>query len=89
MKYGALAQETGQLMVDWRIETRKGKPWTMLVWKESGVTLPADVPDRAGYGRELIERALPYQLGAETRLEFAPDGVHCTIAVPVQDHGEG
>jgi PAS domain S-box-containing protein len=85
VKYGALAHETGRLMVDWRIETRKGKQWTVLTWKESGVTLPP-AAHHAGYGREPIERALPYQLGAETRFEFVPDGVQCTIAVPLQGH---
>ena len=36
-----------------------------------------------GYGRELIERALPYQLGARTSYAFEADGVHCTIVLPV------
>jgi two-component sensor histidine kinase len=38
---------------------------------------------RKGYGTELIERALPYQLSARTRLEFTPDGVRCEIRVPI------
>ena len=81
VKYGALAQETGRLAVDWRIENRKGRPWVLLAWKESGVTVPAGDSKRAGYGRELIERALPYQLGAETCFRLEAEGVHCTIAV--------
>jgi hypothetical protein len=36
-----------------------------------------------GYGRELIERALPYQLGARTGYQLESDGVHCTIAVAI------
>ncbi len=36
-----------------------------------------------GYGRELIERALPYQLKAQTSYELTPEGVRCTITVPV------
>ena len=46
-------------------------------------------PRRKGYGSELIERALPYQLGAETRLEFGADGVRCAIVVPVETHRAG
>jgi len=38
---------------------------------------------RRGYGRELIERALPYQLNAETSYELTAEGVRCTIIVPV------
>jgi hypothetical protein len=43
----------------------------------------ATTGERLGYGRELIERALPYQLGAETRLNFTPEGVECSIRVPL------
>jgi hypothetical protein len=42
---------------------------------------------RKGYGSELIERALPYQLKAETRLEFGPDGVRCRLATAVEREG--
>ena len=40
-----------------------------------------------GYGRELIERALPYQLGAETTYELGADGVRCTIEMPISREG--
>ena len=33
--------------------------------------------------RELIERALPYQLSARTSYTVNPDGVHCAISLPV------
>jgi len=39
----------------------------------------------SGYGRELIERALPYQLDARTHYELTGDGVHCTITVALDD----
>ena len=35
-------------------------------------------------GRVLIERALPYQLGAKTTFELGSDGVRCTIDIPFQ-----
>jgi PAS domain S-box-containing protein len=87
MKYGALSQETGRLEVTWRIEQADGDRLVVLDWRESGVAMPrGDV--RRGYGRQLIERALPYQLGARTRLDFLPDGVHCTIAVTIKAEAE-
>ena len=53
-------------------------------WKESGVQMPdASQPRRYGYGTELIERALPYQLRARTLLEFDGDGVRCLLELPV------
>jgi two-component sensor histidine kinase len=45
--------------------------------------MPEGGPQRRGYGSELIERALPFQLGAETSLKFELDGVRCQISVPI------
>jgi two-component sensor histidine kinase len=84
VKYGALAQPTGRLEVTWELRVKKPTAEISLEWRESGVSMPpAESPKRKGYGSELIERALPYQLSAKTRLEFGPDGVHCAILVPV------
>jgi two-component sensor histidine kinase len=42
-------------------------------------------PRRKGYGSELIERALPFQLKAATTLEFTPHGVRCRIVAPLEE----
>ncbi len=85
VKYGALATPVGRLEVGWSVEDASGGKRRLKVdWRESGV---ADMPPLnaaprgGGYGRELIERALPYQLGAKTTYGFADDGVRCTIEV--------
>jgi two-component sensor histidine kinase len=84
VKYGALAQPTGKLEVTWELKARKPTAEVALQWRESGVSMPAvGPPRRKGYGSELIERALPYQLSAKTQLEFGSDGVRCAIVVPV------
>jgi PAS domain S-box-containing protein len=84
VKYGALAQPAGKLEVTWELKAGKPSPEIVLEWRESGVSMPASgSPKRKGYGSELIERALPYQLRAKTELEFGPDGVRCAILVPV------
>jgi PAS domain S-box-containing protein len=88
VKYGALAHDGGRLAVVWQIESRDSARVVVLSWKESGLSL-SGTPTRSGYGRELIERALPYQLGAETRLDFEPDGIRCTIAVTLQGAADG
>lgn len=41
-------------------------------------------PQRHGYGRELIERALPYALSARTSYDLRPEGVRCTIDLPLE-----
>ncbi|HEY8613033.1 MAG TPA: PAS domain S-box protein [Roseomonas sp.] len=91
LKYGALSRPEGRLMVRWQVEKGlDGMPRLQLEWQESGVPIPLPAngaPVRRGYGRELIERALPYQLSAETRYELASDGVRCTITLPISAGG--
>jgi two-component system CheB/CheR fusion protein len=83
VKYGALKQPNGHLTI-LRQETAEetGEPWLHVDWKESGVEVPTSVGG-TGQGRELIERALPYQFGARTTFALEPDGAHCTISLPV------
>jgi len=89
LKYGALRDRNGHLTIRWRVEQEEGQPWLHLDWRETGVALSR--PDAAspgrGAGRDLIERALPYQLGARTTYSIEADGVHCTIDTPVSDKG--
>ena len=86
VKYGALAQSNGKLRVTWSL-TREGRNSVATInWRESGVVMPERGDGlRKGYGTELITRALPYQLKAKTELAYGPDGVRCTIAVPVKE----
>jgi PAS domain S-box-containing protein len=87
-KYGALVQPTGRLTVTWQITGERDDPKAALQWRESGVPMAADGPKRKGFGTQLIEQALPYQLGAETDLAYGPDGVICSIVVPVHLSGD-
>jgi two-component sensor histidine kinase len=86
VKYGALKQPNGHLTIRWRQEAsaESGKPCLHLDWKESGVEMPP-FPQHTGQGRELIEKALPYQFDAQTTFAMEPDGVHCTISLPVSE----
>ena len=87
VKYGALSLPEGRLQVRWDVERSEDREQRLRVaWEETGVPMPTFAEgqaERSGYGRELIERALPYQLGAETRYELGPDGVRCSIVMPV------
>ena len=86
VKYGALGQASGRLAVRWSLERSGdgGRPWLHIDWRETGVAMPGDgAPQGTGQGRELIERALPYQLRARTSYTLGDGGVHCTISVPV------
>ncbi|WP_160000087.1 PAS domain S-box protein [Roseomonas sp. 18066] len=84
VKYGALTQPEARLSVVWTVESIGNQQMVRLEWRERDVVMPPDDGTRRrGYGTELIERALPYQLKAQTSLEFFPDGVRCMIGVPL------
>jgi PAS domain S-box-containing protein len=83
VKYGALSQHSGTLQVTWNLRENDQDNFVKLEWRETGVSLPSGMPMRRGYGRELIERALPYQLDAVTRFELGSDGVRCSVELPL------
>ena len=86
IKYGALSHPAGRVDVGWRVlaDGADGEQRLILTWQESGMALPANPPDRIGFGRELIEKGLPYQLAASTALLFRPEGISCVIDMPLQ-----
>jgi two-component sensor histidine kinase len=83
-KYGALSQASATLEVAWELDGKDGQPSVAIDWSERGVSMPSsELEGRRGFGRELIEQALPYDLGAETGFSFASDGVRCSLKVPL------
>jgi len=83
VKYGALKPNNGRLEITWSVvSTGRGGQLPNLLWKESGVAMPADTP-RRGHGRKLIESGLPYALRAKTEPKMGNDGVTARIEVPL------
>jgi two-component system CheB/CheR fusion protein len=86
-KHGALKDSRGRIDIRWQMLDWMGTPRLELTWVESGVGL--DEPEasslRRGFGRELLEHALPYQLDATTKLDLAPDGIHFSAVIPWHD----
>lgn len=89
LKYGALQHPGARLEVSWTIEQGSsdqpgdGEPWLRVDWTEHGVPIASGDATRSGQGRELIEKALPYQLGARTAYALGPDGARCTIWIEI------
>ena len=83
LKYGAL-RHGGRLSLDWNVQGIGPRRRLRLEWQEQcPVSTNASSARTGGYGRKLIEHALPFQFGAKTGYEFKPDGVHCTIDLPL------
>lgn len=83
LKYGALTTPNGHVYVTWEAPARDGQPVLALEWREAGVRVIDAKPLHVGFGRRLLEKALPYELGAQTTLQFAPGGVRVAIVVPL------
>lgn len=83
LEYGALSWPRGRIAVTWQLEG--AEPLTRLVfaWIETGVQGLSDVPERRGFGMDLLERTLAYELKAQTTIRFTPQGLCCRIDVPL------
>jgi two-component system CheB/CheR fusion protein len=90
-KHGALAAPEGRLAVSWRTINHNAERSLAIEWREyKGVQDGGNVPSvRKGFGRSLIEEALPYQLDAQTRLEIGPDGVFCSVTISLDSEQTG
>jgi two-component sensor histidine kinase len=81
VKFGALSLPEGRLTITWRKELEREDPCVRLEWVEAGV--PMRPPTHRGFGRDLIERTVPYELRGATRLTFEPAGVRCLLDIPL------
>lgn len=79
-KYGALSAEGGRVAVHWAMA---GADKVCVRWAESGGPKVSG-ERRRGFGTELIERIVAHELGEPVELDFAEDGVRCTLALPVR-----
>lgn len=82
IKFGALGGTSRRQTLEVQWQHQAGG--VAFSWREGGVAIlgPAGAP-RTGFGRTLIEIALPRYCGASTRFALLPGGVHCAITFPV------
>ena len=87
LKHGALKDSRGRVDVRWQMLDPMDTPRLELTWVESGIGLdgPKASSLRRGFGRELLEHALPYQLDATTKLDVAQDGIRFSAVIPWHD----
>jgi two-component sensor histidine kinase len=87
-KYGALSVPNGYIEIDWQLRPCEGgngseDPDLMcLTWREHNGPEVVVSPD-SGFGRMLLERVVGQALGGTVKLEFAADGLFCTMQLPV------
>jgi two-component system CheB/CheR fusion protein len=82
-KYGALSVSSGWVEVVWH-GTGYSDAGRMLHlgWTEHDGP-PVREPERLNFGTRLIREGLNYELEAEVNMDFAVEGLHCTIDFPL------
>lgn len=94
VEHGALSNSHGHVAVKWHVRPGHAEPGRVedseagrvlrLEWRETGAA-PSDAPRRRGFGTEVIERTLAYELGATGSLSFSRNGVRCILTLPLTD----
>ena len=79
-KYGALSAPGGRVAVSWMI-TGDRPAQLEINWHEEGGP-KVDGFGAAGFGTELIERGIRFELQGEAKLETVNGGLHCRIVIP-------
>ena len=79
-KYGALSNETGQVMIAWGFRDEAPRRFAMS-WRESGGP-PVVVPTRKGFGTIVMDRTTGIGMGGRSAVSFEPGGVVWSIDVP-------
>jgi two-component sensor histidine kinase len=79
-KYGALSVLDGRVAVTWRLVTRD---LARVEWVEMDGP-PVTPPRKRGFGTDLIEKIVAHELRNPVDLRFEPEGVRCTLILPVR-----
>jgi two-component system CheB/CheR fusion protein len=82
MVHGAFSSPRGRVEVRWSIRGENGSSRLQVQWHEYDVEPGSTKASHKGFGMELIERMLPYELGARATVDFAPDGVRVQLSIP-------
>lgn len=83
VKYGALSNDSGRIIIEWGIEPgEKGDVFTLL-WTEVGGP-PVTRPERTGFGSKVIRHALSAQTGGVVEITHDPGGLVCRLTAPAE-----
>lgn len=78
-KYGSLSGD-GTVTLQWR---RDAAGDLLVDWRERGGP-PVKAPERKGFGSTIIARSVPYDLGGEAAITYAPEGVEAHFRIPTR-----
>jgi len=82
VKYGAFSNDTGSIHISWIVDATQEAPRLRLLWQEVGGPTVAPA-SRKGFGSIVIERTLGHELSGDVHLDYPPEGVVCTMNIPI------
>lgn len=77
-KYGALSVAGGKLAITARLG---GNGDCVITWLERDGPAVSP-PQREGFGTALLDRSIPYDLGGESQVDYAPEGLRAVFRLP-------
>lgn len=83
-KFGALSMPGGKVSITWELVNES---LARIEWIESNGP-KVNLPQKRGFGTDLIEKIVAHELRHPVELEFHPEGVRCTLLVPVREPSE-
>lgn len=85
-KYGALSVQDGKVRVTWDMVADN---LARIEWEErNGPPVATDRRRKRGFGTDLIEKIVAHELRNPVELRFEPEGVRCTLLIPVRRRGD-
>ena len=82
VKYGALSNDAGSILIEWTTEHTPAGARLLLHWQERDGP-PTTKPSNVGFGSRVIDRSLTQELQGTVTLDYSPGGLACTMTVPI------
>jgi two-component system, chemotaxis family, CheB/CheR fusion protein len=82
VKYGALSRPIGRVEISWHIDAEVDPPELTFDWRERGGP-QVQQPQRKGFGTEVLERTLAFELKGKASLLFSASGLHFSLVFPL------
>lgn len=84
VKYGALGEAKGHVTIGWGLEGEGDARKLAFSWSEHLLDTRLAPPQRSGFGTELLDHVMRYELDAEPALSFPADGARYAVRFPLE-----
>jgi len=84
VKYGALSNAKGSILIEWRAGSSDAGRRLILNWQERDGPAVAP-PAHRGFGSKVIERGIAHELEGTVEMDYRPDGLVCVLDIPAPE----